>query len=72
MIYTRMKILVILLFCMALFSGCAGPGTKKSSPFAEKGILDLRNWNFEKDGIVALNGQWEFFWQSLLNPQPLH
>jgi two-component system sensor histidine kinase ChiS len=38
-------------------------------PKAEKGILDLSNWDFEKDGIVALNGNWEFYWEKYLEPK---
>lgn len=38
----------------------------KRAPSAENGILDLRNWNFEKDGIVPLNGTWKMKWGSLL------
>ncbi|MES9997076.1 ATP-binding protein [Desulfovibrio aminophilus] len=33
-------------------------------PRAEAGLLDLRGWDFEKDGVVPLNGQWEFLWGS--------
>lgn len=37
-------------------------------PRAEKGILDLLHWNFNEKGTVALKGDWEFYWQKLLNP----
>ncbi|MCB1179299.1 MAG: 7TM-DISM domain-containing protein, partial [Leptospiraceae bacterium] len=29
---------------------------------AEKGVIDLRNWDFEKYGNVDLEGEWEFYW----------
>lgn len=32
-------------------------------PRAENGILDLTDWDFERDGVLPLNGQWEFVWQ---------
>jgi class 3 adenylate cyclase len=35
---------------------------------AEKGILDLRNWDIEKDGVIRLDGEWEFFWKELITP----
>ncbi|MBF0398935.1 MAG: PAS domain-containing protein, partial [Desulfobacterales bacterium] len=38
----------------------------KTSPIAEKGVLDLRNWDFEKDGIIDLKGEWEFYWERFL------
>lgn len=31
-----------------------------------KGFVDLSNWDFEKDGIVKLNGDWEFYWNTFL------
>lgn len=30
--------------------------------FAKKGVLDLTEWTFEKDGIVNISGEWEFYW----------
>ncbi len=32
----------------------------------EKGFLDLSSWDFEEDGLVNLNGPWEFYWEQLL------
>ena len=36
------------------------------SPKAMKGVLDLRQWSFEENGNVTLNGEWEFYWNQLL------
>ena len=33
------------------------------TPRAEQGVLDLRTWDFDRDGTLELNGQWEFHWQ---------
>ncbi|MES9853136.1 MAG: ATP-binding protein [Candidatus Thiodiazotropha sp. L084R] len=33
------------------------------------GELDLSGWDFEKDGVVNLDGQWEFYWNKLLTPE---
>jgi len=35
---------------------------------AERGVLDLSEWDAARDGPVALNGQWEFYWDQLLAP----
>jgi signal transduction histidine kinase/CheY-like chemotaxis protein len=35
----------------------------KNPPIVEKGILDLRNWDFAKDGNIDLEGEWKFFWK---------
>ncbi len=39
----------------------------KSVPKAINGVLDLREWDFEEDGPVDLGGQWEFYWEKLLD-----
>jgi signal transduction histidine kinase len=35
---------------------------------AIKGIYDLREGGFEKTAIYTLNGEWEFYWNRLLEP----
>lgn len=37
-------------------------------PEAAKGSMDLSAWDFEKDGLVSLAGEWEFHWMRLLPP----
>lgn len=36
-------------------------------PEAAGGVLDLREWSFGEDGIVALNGEWELYRDRLLD-----
>ncbi|WP_148208440.1 sensor histidine kinase [Solidesulfovibrio magneticus] len=36
---------------------------------AERGLLDLAGWDLVGNGPVALNGQWEFYWDRLLAPE---
>jgi signal transduction histidine kinase len=50
-----LTIIIALLACSCALS-------KDDTPKAENGILDLRNWNFEKNGHVTLNGEWKFIW----------
>jgi len=38
-------------------------------PEARDGVLDARQWNFAKQGIVPLRGEWEFYENKLLTPQ---
>ena len=45
---------------------CTDNQNKK--PAVEKGFLDLSSWDFEEDGLVNLTGQWEFYWEKLLDP----
>lgn len=35
-------------------------------PKVKNGILDLTRWDLEKDGSVALDGEWEFYWEEFL------
>lgn len=41
----------------------------KDQPTAKAGVLDLRDWDFEKDGILSLDGEWEFYWNRLLSSE---
>ena len=41
-------------------------------PEIRQGILDLSDWDFEQDGIVPLDGEWEFYWNQLLTYQDFH
>jgi len=37
-------------------------------PEQGQGVSDLRRWDFAQQGAVRLDGSWEFFWQTLLEP----
>ncbi len=37
-------------------------------PKAEKGVIDLTNWNFDKYGEVELDGEWEYYPDKLFEP----
>jgi len=38
-------------------------------PRAVEGVLDLREWNFEKNGVLSLEGECGFYWEQLLTPE---
>jgi hypothetical protein len=63
-----MPILAICALAASFALGCTPPKDAKPRPVASKGVLDLRQWNFEKDGPIDLTGEWEFFWKQLLEP----
>ncbi|MBN2274133.1 MAG: response regulator [Bacteroidales bacterium] len=44
-----------------LFFSC-NHADKKLMPLAVNGVLDLRNWNFETNGMVTLKGPWKYEW----------
>jgi len=60
--------LVVFLIILVLY-GCSAE--KKIAPKAEKGYLDLTAWDFQKDGNVKLNGQWEIYWNEFLTPDEI-
>jgi len=61
-------ILAVLLFITFSLNKLTLP--KSSSPVnAEKGILQLSNWDFNKNGYTSLSGQWKFYWNQLLSPK---
>jgi len=41
----------------------------KPAPHAEQGVLDLTAWNFADDGVVPLDGEWEFYPGKLTPPE---
>lgn len=58
------SILILSLVGMILSISAYNP--PKKAPSAKKGVLDLTGWDFDKDGIVKLDGEWEFYWKRLL------
>ena len=62
----KVKIFVLLAVTLIMFitmikNSSEISHTKKNVPVAVKGVLDLRNWDFKKDGMIKLNGAWEFY-----------
>ena len=55
-----LQAVTVLALAAGLLGGCKA---HKQGPQAARGVLDLRQWNFEKDGPVKLDGQWEFYWK---------
>ncbi|MDX8361828.1 ATP-binding protein [Cytobacillus sp. IB215316] len=68
------QMIIIGLILAILFLYFLNPVTNSnpSAPTANKGVIDLTNWNFKKDGLVSLNGNWEFYENVLLQPAILN
>jgi two-component system, sensor histidine kinase ChiS len=59
--------IVPILICLSLFFGaCDNFHSPNHDPRAAKGIIDLSNFDFNRGGIVKLDGEWEFYWGKLL------
>jgi signal transduction histidine kinase len=53
-----------------LLTACERIGSSvKRPPKAENGVLNLTDWNLERDGPVDLAGEWEFYWEQLARPE---
>jgi two-component sensor histidine kinase len=57
----------LLLLALALLPGCRFP---PRAPVAVAGVLDLRSWDFRRDGPVRLAGEWDFFGGRLIHGEP--
>ena len=58
---------LFLVLAIAILAACGGElHAGKAPPRAIEGVLDLSDWDFEEDGVVRLNGEWEFYWEQLL------
>ena len=58
--------LILFSFCLAACTQLSDPS--QEAPEAVEGVIDLRDWDFEKNGSVNLSGEWLFFWDELLQP----
>ncbi|KAA8785078.1 response regulator [Paenibacillus amylolyticus] len=43
---------------------------KKPMPIATNGVMDLRQWDFETEGVVRLDGEWAFYPHRLFFSHP--
>jgi len=62
-------VLPLIIGCLIFFSACLNERPRRIAPAAVKGVLDLGDWDFKKDGPVGLNGEWEFYWMQHLAPE---
>ncbi|MGN7762309.1 ATP-binding protein [Paenibacillus sp. 22594] len=59
---------LLLVLILPLFSVFQLVTHSQNKPVLRHGVMDLRDWNFEEDGVVKLNGEWEFYRNTLLGP----
>jgi|GEM_PF-508539 len=59
-------LLLITLFILLI--ACNKYESDKIIPKAVKGELDLSGWNFDKNGLIKLKGEWEFYWNHYITP----
>src|SRR5262249_34366697 len=49
-----------------MLAGCGM--LNRTAPHAAQGMLDLRGWDFGQKGPVGLDGEWEWYWNQILDP----
>ena len=64
--WRHISIASIFVVSLAL-DGCASE--RKVPPRVERGTLDLTDWDFERDGVVPLKGEWLFWWNDFVKPE---
>lgn len=62
--FFRYGMLLILLAAL----GVTAAFTTPPDPEAVQGLVTLDQWDWSRRSMVRLNGQWEFYWQQLLEP----
>jgi len=60
------KSFIILLYISAF--AILSPIKGNSNFYARKGLIDLRSWDIDKNGMTELKGEWEFYFGRYLNP----
>ena len=62
--YLHAYFFIMVLFALIILPGCSS--SKTTIIQADKGIINLTQWDFNKDGNIKLDGQWEFYWNKLI------
>lgn len=65
-----LSLVIIVIFFSLL--GCTSKINDSQFPVAKEGIIDLTDWDFEENGHLPLDGQWEFYWKELFIPNNFH
>src|SRR5688572_25660689 len=61
---------VLVRCCVMLLLVLLGPAQAAAKvPQAQGGSLDLSQWDFPRDGIVSLDGQWQFVPGRFVGPE---
>jgi len=61
-------IVILIIISLSSLSACHHDFSEKIPPKAVKGVLDLTDWDFNRDGPVNLIGEYEFYWNQHVEP----
>jgi len=64
---------ILVVISILLFPACANSydNTANIQPAVHNGAIALEHWSFVGQGPVELSGEWDFYWQQLLDPTQL-
>ena len=62
-------VILIFLSIIIFVGGCVSFEKRTGELRASAGRMDLSGWDFEKQGIVTLSGEWGFYWTRFLHSQ---
>ena len=65
--FFRFASLIVFIAAITLLANSCLKKEGRLEPRAVKGVLDLSDWDFERDGKVDLYGQWEFYYGAFLD-----
>ena len=60
-------IFLTIMSILLTLSSCYKNEVNIYKPLAKKGVLDLTKWDINKNKIIKLDGEWEFYWNKFLN-----
>ncbi|HYK73963.1 MAG TPA: diguanylate cyclase [Pseudoneobacillus sp.] len=60
-----MKIKVMNFVALVFILICLAGWIKAPLPLAEDGMVDIKKWDFDKNGMITLNGEWNFYWETM-------
>jgi len=65
-VWKKLLRFTIIISLILIVSSCGFINTS-NVPQAHEGYLDLSTWDFKDNGSIALDGEWEFYWDQFLN-----
>lgn len=65
------RLIFALILMFFLVPGVSKAQESSQPPRAEKGILDLTDWNWGDNESLPLAGEWKFYWNKLLEPESI-
>ncbi len=65
---SAMRILSLTYLAGLLLINLPGLSAREPVPSAVRGVIDLRDYNFRAEGPLELTGEFEFYWNQMLNP----